>query len=637
MTRKCRVRGWRCLPAIFLFLLFHATCDAQTTQFTYQGKLTDGGGPANGNYDFHFELFDAAASGNQLGGTMTRTNVAVAGGVFTVALDFAPCANCFSGGDRFLEVAVKPAGAQSYTTLTPRQPVTSNPYALRSLNAAQADGLSAACVSCIVSAQIGSVNASAVTGELPAQSIPPGNTNYIQNSATQQTSANFNISGNGAIGGTLGIGTATPAGVLHARGVSPVRILGDPTTLAGSESVDFFARSSTFSSDLGGMRIQRQGGSGDIDTSLWAAAVGNPASEKMRVLGNGKVGIGTASPTAALEVSGTGGVKITSAPATLALNDSNSHIQSFLTQSGNGDLSFFAGTLLGGASLVMKGNAGNVGIGTSAPEAKLHVEGGSGTGVTAVTARVSGSFSTGLRGESDAGSGVEGTSTSFSGVRGSSTDGIGVAGNSVSSFGVSGSSSNGDGVNGFSSGGNGVKGTSASHFGIAGYTTNGTGVYGDNNNSNSNGHAGYFNGRVGITGNLTVNGQLFNPSDVRLKQQIRPLEYGLAELLRLRPVTWKWNTQPDGPRQMGMVAQDVEAIVPELVYHDADPNQPLAMNYIGLVPIMVRAVQDQQQQITQQQQRIVRQQEMLEKQQRQIEALRVLLCADRPSSSACNP
>src|SRR5262249_45221470 len=43
-----------------------------------------------------------------------------------------------------------------------------------------------------------------------------------------------------APGGNVGIGTSTPSGLLHVRGASPVRILGDPTTLSGIESVDFF-------------------------------------------------------------------------------------------------------------------------------------------------------------------------------------------------------------------------------------------------------------------------------------------------------------------------------------------------------------------------------------------------------------
>ena len=40
---------------------------AQTTAFTYQGRLTTGGNPANGSYDFQFKLFDALSDGAQIG------------------------------------------------------------------------------------------------------------------------------------------------------------------------------------------------------------------------------------------------------------------------------------------------------------------------------------------------------------------------------------------------------------------------------------------------------------------------------------------------------------------------------------------------------------------------------------------
>jgi hypothetical protein len=95
--------------------------------------------------------------------------------------------------------------------------------------------------------------------------------------------------------GKVGIGTSNPAEMLHVRGPSPVRILGDTTTLSGAESVDFFARSSIYNSDLGGMRIQRQD-NGNIDTLFFAALNQNAAAEVMRVGGNGNVGIGVSTP-----------------------------------------------------------------------------------------------------------------------------------------------------------------------------------------------------------------------------------------------------------------------------------------------------------------------------------------------------
>ena len=143
---------------------------AQTTTFTYQGKLTDSGNLANGNYDLQFKLFDTVTvgTGTQQGSIVTVSNVIVSNGIFTVSLDFGVCATCFNGAARFLEIAVRLNGGGSFTTLTPRQPVTSTPYAI---NAAQLGGLAAS--------------------------------GFLQNSTSQQAASNFNISGDGTAGGTL--------------------------------------------------------------------------------------------------------------------------------------------------------------------------------------------------------------------------------------------------------------------------------------------------------------------------------------------------------------------------------------------------------------------------------------------------
>src|SRR5436190_4513542 len=80
---------------------------AQGTAFTYQGKLTEAGSPANGNYDLEFALFDASTGGVQQGQRETRNPVTASAGVFTVTLDFG--ANVFSGAARYLEIGVRPA------------------------------------------------------------------------------------------------------------------------------------------------------------------------------------------------------------------------------------------------------------------------------------------------------------------------------------------------------------------------------------------------------------------------------------------------------------------------------------------------------------------------------------------------
>jgi hypothetical protein len=99
------------------------------TAFTYQGRLTDEGGPANGAYDFQFELYDAAGGGGQVGSTVTLEDVPVSDGLFTVELDFG--STPFMGDARWLEIGVRGGGSTgAYTILMPRHALTAVPYAL---------------------------------------------------------------------------------------------------------------------------------------------------------------------------------------------------------------------------------------------------------------------------------------------------------------------------------------------------------------------------------------------------------------------------------------------------------------------------------------------------------------------------
>lgn len=102
---------------------------ALTTTFTYQGRLTDAGSPANGTYDLRFILYDAETGGAQVGSTVARDDVPVANGLFTVDLDFG--GNAFQGDARWLEIAVRPGTSTgAHTVLSPRQSVSPAPYAL---------------------------------------------------------------------------------------------------------------------------------------------------------------------------------------------------------------------------------------------------------------------------------------------------------------------------------------------------------------------------------------------------------------------------------------------------------------------------------------------------------------------------
>ena len=178
--------------------LVQQTASAQSTEFTYQGRLLFGGAPANGSHDFEFRLFSDPDGNAQVGLAIPLTAVNVVNGVFSVRLDFG---NQFPGAHRYLEIRVRQAGQEFYAVLAPRQAITSAPYAVKSLTAESATNSTNA-------AQLGGLTANqfVLTNDLrmsDARAPLPNSPNYIQNSSVLQASSNFNISGNGTVGGTL--------------------------------------------------------------------------------------------------------------------------------------------------------------------------------------------------------------------------------------------------------------------------------------------------------------------------------------------------------------------------------------------------------------------------------------------------
>jgi len=159
----------RCLCLLLLAIAVSSTAaNAQTTAFSYQGRLTDGGTAASGNYDLQFRLFDTAAAGTgtQQGTALLLPAVAVESGIFTVALDFG--ANVFDGSPRYLEIGVRPGGsAATFVLLTPRHPITSSPYAVQTLNAQQLGGVPASrYVAAAANGNVGVGTANPLSGRL---------------------------------------------------------------------------------------------------------------------------------------------------------------------------------------------------------------------------------------------------------------------------------------------------------------------------------------------------------------------------------------------------------------------------------------------------------------------------------------
>ena len=100
--------------------------------------------------------------------------------------------------------------------------------------------------------------------------------------------------------------------------------------------------------------------------------------------------------------------------------------------------------------------------------------------------------------------------------------------------------------------------------------------------------------RVAVWDFLTVNGTFINNSDQRAKHDIAPLHYGLAEVRRLKPVSFHWNDMASERKTLGLVAQDVQAVLDEAVFAD-DPTRAdsrLGIAYNSLVPVLINAIQE---------------------------------------------
>ena len=179
------------------------------TAFTYQGRLTDGGQPANGTYDLKFILYDDTSAGSAVAGPITNSPVAVTNGLFTVALDFGE--GVFTGDARWLEIAVR-TGTNDFTVLSPRQELTPTPYALYAPSAGAA-GYS-----------------SNLLGVLPASQLAGTYTNTVvfTNSLNSFIGSNVTVGGSVRAGGDL-VGARLNVGVGH-------RLTGGNSSIAGGAS-----------------------------------------------------------------------------------------------------------------------------------------------------------------------------------------------------------------------------------------------------------------------------------------------------------------------------------------------------------------------------------------------------------------
>lgn len=209
--------------------------------------------------------------------------------------------------------------------------------------------------------------------------------------------------------------------------------------------------------------------------------------------------------------------------------------------------------------------------------------------------------------ETGGGTAIQGWSDqSATGVYGHTGTGYGVHGDSTSGAGVYATSANGSAVFAFTGSGYALYASNRSSGTPAVLATNGGGgsgvqafannggaaLYGSNV---SGGYAVYANGNAaGTTNWVTV-------SDLRLKRDIKDLQYGMSQVRELHPVTYRLKEGEDRVR-LGLIAQEVQKIVPEVVH--TDPSGTLLLDYVSLVPVMINAIQQEEKVIERQQAQI---------------------------------
>ena len=121
-----------------------------------------------------------------------------------------------------------------------------------------------------------------------------------------------------------------------------------------------------------------------------------------------------------------------------------------------------------------------------------------------------------------------------------------------------------------------------------------------------------FNGDTTVSNDLTVSGDVVISSDARLKSNIVSLGSTLPKLLQIDGKSYEMK----GKQKIGVLAQEIQEVFPELV--SEDDNEMLAVNYQGLVPVLINALKEQDAKMKEQETKF-------EKQQAEIDELKEMV------------
>lgn len=333
-----------------------------TSDISYQGLLKNAGTAANGSYDFEFGLWDSQVNGSQVGSTILVEDVSVVDGIFQVELDFG--AASFDGSLRWLEIRVALAN-NGLTTLSPRQRVTATPYAVYALQPPGGGG--------------GTLDQAYDSGgpgggrEIIADA---GEVNILGPDGLYSDGGFFtDTTLAGAADGVFDIQARHRFGVLD--GEPPLPSTVGSWILDGSilNQVEKWAH----------LRVASEGNSIRRNSGSWlrfqVEAVPNStafATTQMALTASGDLGLGVQEPVSRFHISGgsdatlAGGgyFVIGSVNSTNIIMDNNE-----ILARDNGQISRLSLNNNGGDVTVAAQGGGNLGVGTSAPRVKAHVQG----------------------------------------------------------------------------------------------------------------------------------------------------------------------------------------------------------------------------------------------------------------------